>query len=58
VAMRPVGLRASAPSYRSGMFCSTMCQKPPLKYTVPGDTTLTRFFLLAYWRARATYRTY
>src|SRR5260370_37775715 len=33
------------------MFCSTMFQTPPLKYTVPGDTTLTRIFLGAYCRA-------
>src|SRR6476619_1399187 len=36
VAMRPVGLRASASWKRFGMFCSTMFQIPPLKYTVPG----------------------
>src|SRR5258708_4475671 len=31
VAMRPVGLRASASSYRLGMFCSIVFQTPPLK---------------------------
>ena len=48
VAMRPIGLRSMAPLNISGMLVSTMFQTPPLKYTVPGETTLVRMWRPAY----------
>jgi hypothetical protein len=49
--MRPVGFWASWDVYRSGMFCSAPCQKPPSKYVLPGETTLARTPRPASWNA-------